>query len=111
MSMLAYVDWNEILRPPGLPILLLIVMVGTVIMTAIIAPQARRVSEIRLKEKMVNRGFRAEEIRMVLDAGARPRESRRSKRRAERQAKRAARHAEKLARVRACRDFIQTGHC
>ncbi len=72
MSVLAVVDWNGILQPPGLPVLLLIVTLGAFGMAAVIAPQARRMMDARLKEKMVDRGFSAGEIRTVIEAGHRP---------------------------------------
>ena len=69
MSFLAVVDWNSILQPPGLPVILLITVAGAVGLAAIIAPQVRRTAEARLKDRMVHRGFTADAIQTVLDAG------------------------------------------
>ncbi len=76
MSLLANVDWNGFLRSEMLPLTLLIVCVAAVIITAIIAPQARKSAETRLKEKMIERGYTASEIGSVISAGSRRRGSR-----------------------------------
>ena len=69
MSLLANVDWNSILQPPGLPVMMVILVMGVVGLAAILAPQLRKAAELRLKGQMVLRCFTADEISSVLDAG------------------------------------------
>ena len=62
-------SWSQILEPRTL----VFVMCGAVGLTAIILPQWRRVREVeastRLKHKLIDRGFSADEIERVLKAG------------------------------------------
>ena len=68
-AQLAAWDWSQLLRMPTL-----VFVVGSVIaVIAIVLPHWRRVREVeaasRLKQKMVDRGFSADEIERVLSAG------------------------------------------
>ena len=67
--MLAEIDWNAMFEMP-MPLFL---CMGLVLMVAIIAPQWSKVgrsrNEARLKEKMIERGYSADEIERVTRAG------------------------------------------
>jgi hypothetical protein len=72
--LLAEIDWNALLREPdALPLLVLVPIMGIVGLAAIIAPQWRKVqqtnAEARLKERMIERGFTADEIIRVINTG------------------------------------------
>ena len=71
---LAEIDWNAVLTgEPGFAVIVMIVVLGLVGLAAIIAPQWRKVQqahhEARLKERMIERGFTADEIIRVINAG------------------------------------------
>ena len=71
---LAEIDWNTLLQKPDvLPLLLFLGVGGLVLLTAIIAVQWRKAQQAtcaaRLKERMIERGYSAEEIKTVLSAG------------------------------------------
>ena len=77
LSHLAAVDWNEFLQNRDvLPVLLATVLAGTIVLVAIIVPQWRKAKqagdEARLKERMIERGFTADEIATVIKASATP---------------------------------------
>ena len=77
LSQLAAVDWNELLNKPDmLPLLIVTVFAGIIVLVAIIAPQWRKAKqagdEARLKERMIERGFTADEIETVIKASATP---------------------------------------
>lgn len=69
MDLVAGIDWNGLLEPPNG----ILVICGAVCIIALIAPQWRRIrqhaDDVRLKEQMVQRGFTADEIEQVLNAG------------------------------------------
>ena len=73
---LAEIDWNVLLQgqPELLPLLAMFGTVTAVALTAIIATQWRKAqranNESRLKERMIERGFTADEIERVINAGA-----------------------------------------
>ena len=69
MSFLAKIDWNPILTSEILPILCITGTIGAIMITGIIAKQIRKVSEVRLKEQMVLRGYSSEEIIEVMASG------------------------------------------
>ena len=74
LSLLAQIDWNTLLKEPDvLPLLVLVPTFGLVGLAAIIAPQWRKAqqanAEARLKERMIERGFTADEIINVINAG------------------------------------------
>lgn len=68
-AQMAAFDWSRILKPETL----IFIMAGVVAVSAIAFPQWRRVREVeassRLKQKMIDRGYSAEEIERVLKAG------------------------------------------
>lgn len=68
-AQIAVFDWSRILKPETL----IFIMAGVVAVSAVVLPQWRRVREVeassRLKQKMIDRGFSAEEIERVLNAG------------------------------------------
>jgi hypothetical protein len=73
--LLGEIDWNSLFADPGLLVVVAVwIIVGGVVLGAIIAVQWRKVeqtrAEARLKERMVERGFTADEIVKVTDAGA-----------------------------------------
>ena len=75
MLLLAEIDWTSLLGDgPGLPVLMLITVGGVIGLAAIIAPQWRKAREstndAHLKLRMIERGFTAEEIVSVVNAGA-----------------------------------------
>ncbi len=75
LSLLAQIDWNTLLKEPDvLPLLVLVPTFGIVGLAAIVAPQWRKAqqanAEARLKERMIERGFTADEIISVIDSGA-----------------------------------------
>ncbi len=75
--LLADVDWNSLLQKPDmLPLLIVTGFAGIIGLTAIIAPQWRKAKqasdEARLKERMIERGFTADEIETVIKAAAAP---------------------------------------
>ena len=75
MLTLAQVDWNSLLHKPDvLPMLLVICSTTAVLLTAIIAVQWRKAQqasyEAVLKQQMIGRGFTAEDIKVIIDAGA-----------------------------------------
>lgn len=68
------IDWNSLLhQDPGLPFLVVFGIAGIVATTAIVAVQWRKAQQVtgeaRLKELMIQRGFNAEEIKSVINAG------------------------------------------
>jgi len=75
--LLAEIDWDSLLREDFgtvvLPIFVLLGTVGVIGLAAIIAPQWRKTqqakSEARLKEQMIERGFTADDIIKVINAG------------------------------------------
>ena len=69
MSFLAEINWTPILRSEVLPILCITGTIGAIMITAIIAKQIRKASEVRLKEQMVLRGYSSEEIIEVMASG------------------------------------------
>ncbi len=67
--LLAQIDWNKLLETPfALPMLMVFGVGGFIALTSIIAVQWRKTNEVRLKEKMIDRGFTAEEIASVINA-------------------------------------------
>lgn len=68
-AQMAVFDWSRLLRMPTL----VFVVGGVIAVFAIVLPQWRRVREVeaasRLKQKMIDRGFSADEIERVLKAG------------------------------------------
>ena len=73
--LLPEVDWDPLIHEPDLlPIILVTGFAGIIVLAAIIAPQWRKAqqasNEARLKERMIERGFTADEIRTVISAGA-----------------------------------------
>ncbi len=75
--MLAEIDWNQLLQKPDmLPILIVTGFAGIIVLAAVIAPQIRKAKqaseEARLKERMIERGFTADEIETVIKASATP---------------------------------------
>ena len=73
--LLSEVDWNSLLHEPDmLPIMLVTGFAGIIGLAAIIAPQWRKAqqagNEARLKERMIERGFTADEIKTVINASA-----------------------------------------
>ncbi len=74
MVMLAQIDWNTLLQKPDmLPLLVLVPTMGMVALVAIIVPQWRKVRQTdaaaALKSQMIQRGFSADEIIRVIEAG------------------------------------------
>ena len=65
---LAEMDWNSLLQNDLLPLLVMFGVGGLIGMAAIIAVQWRKAYEARLKEKMIDRGFTADEIVRVINA-------------------------------------------
>ena len=65
---LAEIDWNSLLLHDLFPVLVLLGVVGLIGVTAIIAVQWRKAQELRLKEKMIDRGFTADEIVQIINA-------------------------------------------
>jgi hypothetical protein len=69
MDAIAGIDWNGLLEPPNG----ILIICGAVAIIALIAPQWRSIrqhaDDVRLKEQMVQRGFTADEIEQVLNAG------------------------------------------
>ena len=76
LSVLAEVDWNSLLldEPYLLAVVAVWVLVAGVVLGAIIAVQWRKVQQAKyeagLKEQMLERGFTADEIISVINAGA-----------------------------------------
>ena len=73
---LAEIDWNTVLAkdPTVLIVCALWVVVGLIVLAAVIAVQWRKVQIAKenaaLKQRMIERGFTAEEIVNVIQAGA-----------------------------------------
>ncbi|HUU84902.1 MAG TPA: hypothetical protein VM243_15490 [Phycisphaerae bacterium] len=73
---LAEIDWNSVLvnEPAVLIVCALWVVVGLIVLAAIIAVQWRKVQIAKenaaLKQQMIERGFTAEQIVNVIQAGA-----------------------------------------
>jgi hypothetical protein len=72
--LLAEIDWNSLLNKPDiLPMLLAFGTTAIVILGVTIAVQWRKVRQAehdaRLKEQMIQRGFSADEIEKVINAG------------------------------------------
>lgn len=69
MALIAGWDWRSILEPRTL----VFIVMGVVGFSAIFIPHWRRVREVeastRLKLKMLDRGFSADEIERVINAG------------------------------------------
>ncbi len=66
---LGEIDWNAILQQADMfPLVLFLGTGGVIAITAIIAVQWRKANETRLKEKMIDRGFDADEIARVISA-------------------------------------------
>ncbi len=73
--LLAEIDWNSLLADPGLVVVFAVwAIVGLVVLGAIIAVQWRKVQQAKndatLKQQMIERGFTADEIVSVINAGA-----------------------------------------
>ena len=68
-AQMAVFHWSQLLEPKTL----VFVMAGVVAVSAIVLPHWRRVREVeassRLKQKMIDRGYSADEIERVLNAG------------------------------------------
>ncbi|MHC4696293.1 MAG: hypothetical protein ACYTFA_06095 [Planctomycetota bacterium] len=74
------IDWNALLSGPDVvPILMVTGFAGIIGLVAIIVPQWRKAKqagdEARLKERMIERGFTADEIETVITASAPPRQA------------------------------------
>ncbi len=72
--LLAEADWNTLLDDPGiLAVVAVWAIVGVVVLGSIIAIQWRKVQqakhEANLKQRMIERGFTADEIVSVINAG------------------------------------------
>ena len=75
--LLAQIDWDSLLREDFgmivVPLIMLTGTVGIVALAAIVTPQWRKAqqtrAEARLKERMVERGYSADEIIRVINAG------------------------------------------
>ena len=67
VAALAQIDWNSLLKHNDFQVIMVFAMAALIAITAIIAIQWRKVQEVRLKEKMVDRGFTAEEIGRVMN--------------------------------------------
>lgn len=67
-AQIAAFDWSQLLRTPTI----VFVVGGVIAVFAIVLPHWRRVREVeaasRLKQKMIDRGFSADEIERVLKA-------------------------------------------
>lgn len=73
--LLAEIDWNALFADPGVVAAVAAwLIVGSVVLGVFIAIQWRKVRQAecdaRLKEQMIERGFSADEIVRVVDAGA-----------------------------------------
>ncbi len=74
LPVLAEIEWNSLLADPGLVVVFAVwAIVGLVVLGAIIAIQWRKVQQAKneagLKERMIERGFTADEIVSVINAG------------------------------------------
>lgn len=74
LLVLAEIDWNTLLQKPDvLPMLVGLGTVAIIILGVTIAIQWRRVQQAKydaeLKGRMIERGFSADEIKTVLEAG------------------------------------------
>ena len=69
LMQIAVFDWSRLLKPETL----IFIMAGVVAVSAIVLAHWSRVREVeaasRLKQKMIDRGFSADEIERVLNAG------------------------------------------
>ena len=66
---LAEIDWNTLLQNTDVvPLVCIFGIGGLISLSAIIAVQWRKAYETRLKEKMIDRGFTADEIVRVIGA-------------------------------------------
>ena len=67
------IDWNTFLNSETLPLMLFLGLAGLVALIAIVARQWRQVrvaeAEAGLKLRMIERGFSADEVEKVLQAG------------------------------------------
>ena len=73
--LLAEIDWNMLLADPGLLLVFAVwAIVGGVVLGTIIAIQWRKVeqtkAEAKLKQQLTERGFTADDIIRVINAGA-----------------------------------------
>lgn len=68
-AQIAVFHWSQLLKMPTL----VFIVGGVIALFAIVLPQWRRVREVeassRLKQKMIDRGYSADEIERVLNAG------------------------------------------
>ncbi len=76
-TFLAEIDWNALLNQDASLIAFVVAgVVGLISVTAIVMPQWRRAHEVRtlarLKGRMIERGFSADEIVNVINAGTKP---------------------------------------
>ena len=72
--LLSEIDWNSLLhQPEALSLMMFLGIGGLLGLAGIIVPQWRKVqqsnAEARLKERMIERGFTADEIVSVINAG------------------------------------------
>jgi hypothetical protein len=78
MALIAEIDWNTLLQksPDLFPLLVMFGVTGLVAMTAVIAVQWRKAQQARynayLKQRLIERGFTAEEIVNVVQADVQP---------------------------------------
>jgi len=84
---LAEIDWNMLLADPGLLILVAVwTIIGVVVLGTVIAIQWRKAQQARreaeLKHEMIERGFTAQEIVSVINAGVAAGKPRKTPRRA-----------------------------
>ena len=69
MSLLAEIDWNRIIAPQDAPFVIFLLFVAICVMTALGTRTWYKTQQLHLKEKMIDRGFTAEEIVAVINAG------------------------------------------
>lgn len=72
--LLAEVDWNKLIDDPVLLVVVAVwLIVGAVVLGIVIAVQWRKVQQARheanLKQRMIERGFKPDEIVSVINAG------------------------------------------
>ena len=67
---LAEIDWNTLLQRSSeeFPLLVFFALMALIAITAIIAVQWRKTHEVRLKMRMIERGFSPDDIVRILNA-------------------------------------------
>ncbi len=79
------IDWNAVVQAPDFFVFPVLISVGLIVLGIVVTVQWRKVQQAKygmyLKERLIERGFSADEIVNIVNAGAPPERTTRTKRR------------------------------